>query len=629
MARQKSASKMAYEQNQKTKKSKSNKPLFKNETMNSYENQTSSENRKWSDIYNANSDEMSQYIHSNWKNFYNMIQGQSTDLNNLMKILKTDVFQSLKTVIVSMIDREVDFFKRVEEDYVKYINNNVGDPNRYKNINEVLEKVQEEINKASQTTMIKQMMDININIEKYRSLKKSAVKSAKGKDKEETKKEIDKILRAKLEQKEWSDTLFRAIYDLYTTLENEANQFTQGTKEDLYNNVNNITQAKNLLLAIMQYGRNNNLIIGKNSTEFIKNLKTSGSPEDLLEIMASMNTAELFYELTDDIFINDQGKKTTPQLSKKMGELFETVFPQIMADIGLDSTLSGFEADKKTKKKMKQVGQDFQNFNITDIIFANITTSKGQKINIGASLKLKAEHQTSSWYVITNLWEGKLGSDTNTPDEEKNLINKATKHKNFINWMKNNIITLNSFSADENSKTGDSYNFIQQINFLEQELATLLLLPRFFNGFLKEIKKGEYAAFDATAMKNSPPLSYTIFVIGNNKVYLTSELIKSVRSGLLGSIDTNETSGQTRFRMKMPNGSLKTDIKGWEGDSGVKEAEGLWKSKQEAWGNIEKISYASLMGNSGVSQKLKTINEKLRYRSLSSKVYYDITFDKL
>jgi hypothetical protein len=35
------------------------------------------------------------------------------------------------------------------------------------------------------------------------------------------------------------------------------------------------------------------------------------------------------------------------------------------------------------------------------------------------------------------------------------------------------------------------------------------------------------------------------------------------------------------------------------------------------------------MGNSGVSQKLKTINEKLRYRSLSSKVYYDITFDKL
>jgi hypothetical protein len=128
--------------------------------------------------------------------------------------------------------------------------------------------------------------------------------------------------------------------------------------------------------------------------------------------------------------------------------------------------------------------------------------------------------------------------------------------------MKNNIITLNSFSVDQNSKTGDAYNFIQQISFLEQELATLLLLPRFFNGFLKEIKSGEYAAFDATAMKNSPPLSYTIFVIGNNKVYLTSELIKSVRSALLGSIETNEKSGQTRFRMKMPNGSLSTDIKG-------------------------------------------------------------------
>jgi hypothetical protein len=131
-----------------------------------------------------------------------MIQGQTTDLNALMKTLKTDVFESLKTVIVNMIDREVEFFESVEEDYVKYVNNNVGDPNRYKNINEVLVKVQEELNKASQITILKQMMDININIEKYRTLKKSAVNSAKGKSKEEAKKEIDKILRSKLEQKE-------------------------------------------------------------------------------------------------------------------------------------------------------------------------------------------------------------------------------------------------------------------------------------------------------------------------------------------------------------------------------------------------------------------------------------------
>jgi hypothetical protein len=146
----------------------------------------------------------------------------------------------------------------------------------------------------------------------------------------------------------------------------------------------------------MQYGRNRNLILGKNSTEFINNLKTSGSPEDLLEIMASMNTEELFYELTDDAFVNSKGEKTTPQLSKKMGELFETVFPEIMIDVGLDTILTGVEEDRKTKKKMKQAGREFQNFNITDIIFANISTKKGQSINIGASLKLKAQHQTSS-----------------------------------------------------------------------------------------------------------------------------------------------------------------------------------------------------------------------------------------
>jgi hypothetical protein len=50
MARQKSASKMAYEQNQKNKKSKSrittNTPIFKNEAINSYENQKTLESNQ-------------------------------------------------------------------------------------------------------------------------------------------------------------------------------------------------------------------------------------------------------------------------------------------------------------------------------------------------------------------------------------------------------------------------------------------------------------------------------------------------------------------------------------------------------------------------------------------------------
>jgi hypothetical protein len=159
----------------------------------------------------------------------------------------------------------------------------------------------------------------------------------------------------------------------------------------------------------MLYGRNQNLILGKNSTDFINNLKSKGSPEDLLEIMASMNTSELFYELTSPVFLSkDTGKFTTPQLSKKIGELFESSFPSIMADVGLDKilvplTMQNVAGKNKKVRKVTQVGEEFRSFNITDLIFAEIKTSKEQIINIGASLKLKAKHATSGSYVVTNL----------------------------------------------------------------------------------------------------------------------------------------------------------------------------------------------------------------------------------
>jgi hypothetical protein len=94
--------------------------------------------------------------------------------------------------------------------------------------------------------------------------------------------------------------------------------------------------------------------------------------------------------------------------------------------------------------------------------------------------------------------------------------------------MRNNIVTLESFSNRKESKRKEVVNFIKQITSLEVEVATLLLLPRFFNGFLKEIKEGEFAAFNATKMDTAPPLAFTLFVVSNQKVYLTSDLIRKI-----------------------------------------------------------------------------------------------------
>jgi hypothetical protein len=85
-------------------------------------------------------------------------------------------------------------------------------------------------------------------------------------------------------------------------------------------------------------------------------------------------------------------------------------------------------------------------------------------------------------------------------------------------------------------------------------------MPRFFNGFLKELKNGEFAAFDANKMDSTQPLSYTIFVIGNDKVYLTSSLIKKVRAGLISLIEPKNDKKEARFKMKMENGSFFTNI---------------------------------------------------------------------
>lgn len=584
----------------------------------------------WKDIYDANSDEMSTYIHSDWRNFYNMIENQSKDISTLEKKIKEEVFDSFKQVVKGMIERELDFFLEVEQAYLEFVNNNlqiIGEK-PYKNIQDLRKALEDNqkdfLNKED--SILKSLVDVSVGAQEYRKLKEKHMKQInKIKDpvlKAKAESDIEEEINFKVEQQEWATKLFKAIVALAEYLERKIAIFQKEPTKDIYNLASSLEKYRDLIIALLQYGKKNNLIQGPITDKFLSDLKSKGSPMDLLEIISNMNTKSLTYELTSPAFKNKEGKFTTPQMSKKLGDMFELLYPEIITEIGMDGALLGFEQDKKTVKKMQQTGEAYKNFNISDKLFAQVKTSKGQIINVGASLKLKAEDSTNSEYVITNLWEGKLGEDTFKTSEEQKLVDKASIHKNFINWMKNNIISLSSFSVDGKSSNTAASDFIDQITSLEAEVATLLLLPRFFNGFLKELKDGTFAAFDATAMEDIPPLAFTVFVVSNEKVFLTSDLIRIVwKSFAMGT----EVKG------------FKSSTKGWEGDRAFLQSknkviglsEKLWKAKQKAWENIENISYILLMKNEEVKSVLNRINNILKYRSLSSKVYYDINFEKV
>jgi hypothetical protein len=119
-------------------------------------------------------------------------------------------------------------------------------------------------------------------------------------------------------------------------------------------------------------------------------------------------------------------------------------------------------------------------------------------------------------------------------------------------------------------------------------------------------------------MDTAPPLAFTLFVVSNQKVYLTSDLIRKI---WLSFTEGTEVQG------------FKSSGKGWEGERNILKssnlAEKLWKDKETAFKTLEQISYEILMKNDNVKSTLNKINDSLRYRSISSKIYYDINFEKV
>jgi hypothetical protein len=103
-----------------------------------------------------------------------------------------------------MIDREIAFFENVETSYLNFVNKNLGKgkgKKTYKDIDSLLTAIENKLKLASQQTMLKQMMEININLESYRKVKVSTLKNMpEGKSKEEIKKELDEVISTKIQQ---------------------------------------------------------------------------------------------------------------------------------------------------------------------------------------------------------------------------------------------------------------------------------------------------------------------------------------------------------------------------------------------------------------------------------------------
>jgi len=216
--------------------------------------------------------------------------------------------------------------------------------------------------------------------------------------KNEKKKAVDERNKIAAERKkdyEWMDDFFQNLYDLYTFAYNGVVK-TIGDKDLVIPNLDNDKSMQKIRLSFdraMIYGKENGVIPKSASLdEMMSLLKQGAAPIDFVDALAATSSKDLFYEIA-----------TLIQLPSRVGDLFETIFPQLFVASDLENFLLPHSNLKgETTKTPTMVGAEWEKDNITDSIIGEVEVN-GQEILVGASLKLKANLATSNPYVLPNI----------------------------------------------------------------------------------------------------------------------------------------------------------------------------------------------------------------------------------
>lgn len=561
----------------------------------------------YTDFYNVNEKPGSTYIHSHWISF-NFIFNRNKESFDFESIEK-NVYNSLQTVIANMVDREIQFYEKLEQDYVDSVNKNGS--KQYDGIQELYKDFEEIFKRKSEETVLGSLIRMSAGLDKYRTFLgkvndrvKSTVSKNGGnlKDNKIRKKEIEKILQEKKENVEFIEGFLKTIQEVYEFAIN--GEYLLGNKEKRINvEKKSIIKLRENYKASLEYAKKNKITLSQEQAH--KKILTllgdeNASPLDFLDIFSIHSVPKDFFDLSKAL-----------QTSSKIGNVFEDLIPELLITEDLQQFVTW--VDSKDKKPIS-VGAEWEKDNITDTVFAEIVHNE-QKIKIGASLKLKAQDSTRNQYRLPNIWGGKI--DGAKTSEEEALLKKAQEKKDLIEWIKNNYISLNSYSEDEKDDSGVKL-IVDRLFEAEEKLGSWILLPRFFNGFLKELEDGKFGVYKKDKLNE---VAFTIFIISGDKVFLTTQLLKNIRRILLG--DELKNPEELRGNISIKGRSNLKDVQLNQG-----LLKDLYAQKRTTWDLVKNVTYLAIMNNPSVKDILEKINFNLSSESIVREVEYDINFEK-
>ena len=562
----------------------------------------------WTDMYNINDMQESKYIHSHWENFDYIMKKNIGDVDLLALEIKTKVEENLKDIVFNMIDREINWMKNVEQAFVTKIND-YHDEN-YANIYELMSAFQSALKYVAGRGLIGKAIQLKVNTAEYKKILKSSANKVKTLAKKngvkltdpQYNKALNDEVKVRLQSITWLEDFIDAFADLYNMLDNKVLSFLDGV--GLPKELDTKTEIMfTKLEGVLKYGIQQKYVgDSKHLKKFLKDYYAAdkGNIRHLIDMLSYTNQENLFYGAIDAV-----------QFSSSFGFFYEDVFPSLLEYTQFQSLILPFDP------KYKDVSVSMKDINIIDQVLGEISYND-KNVIIGASLKLKADHMTKNSYIVPNIWAGKL-TGAKSPEEQE-MFNQTVPYKNMINWVKNNISALSSYALDKEKSNAAADAVLN----MEKTVGVWSLLTRFLNGFLKELNDDKYSSMAYGSWKEIEPTIYTMFVISNDELFLTSDLLSVIRKGFV------ETSPG---RIKMRSGAgFMGKSRGWEkaGTKDIKDsATQLWKNKELAWSQLDKISYKALMNHPAVMPSLERINLSLSGRAGIAKAYYEIRFDKL
>ncbi len=157
----------------------------------------------------------------------------------------------------------------------------------------------------------------------------------------------------------------------------------------------------------------------------------------------------------------------------------------------------------------------------------------------------------------------------------------------------------------------------QDLVSLETKLGSWILLPRFFNGFLKEIEEGKFGVYKGQKLQEA---AFTLFIISGDKVYLTTELLKNIRNFMITEYQGSSTIKGNVLSIRRITNEMSKGSKS--------QLEKLYKRKQDVLKTLEKVTYGLLMGDQEIANILSNINMQLSGEALIKSVEYEMNFAK-